>query len=117
MKNLGFTDFRNVRLNKDYRLYIERLNPDTKDYVYQQPKTLSTSEKLAIALVLQLALKETYMINIPFFILDDILEDFDEERTQKVIDYLARRAQQEGLFIVITKLVEEAGLPKVRYIP
>ena len=117
MKNLGFTDFRNVQLNKDYRLYVERLNPDTRDYVYQQPKTLSTSEKLAIALVLQLALKETYMNHVPFFILDDIIEAFDEDRTQKVIDYLVKKAQQEGLFIVITKLVEELGLPKVRYIP
>lgn len=117
LKNLGFTDFRNVQLNKDYRLYIERLNPDTKDYVYQQPKTLSTSEKLAVALVLQLALKDTYMSHVPFFILDDVIEDFDDERIRKVIDYLVRKAQQENLFIVITKLVEELGLPRIRRIP
>ena len=116
LRNLGFTDFRNVQLNRDYRLYIERLNPDTEEYVYQQPRTLSTSEKLAIALVLQLALKETYMEHVSFFILDDIIEDFDEERSQKVIDYLAKKARQENLFIVITKLVEEYGLPKVRYV-
>lgn len=117
MKNLGFTDFRNVQLNKDYRLYAERLNPETGDYVYQQPKTLSTSEKVAVALVLQLALKETYMSHVPFFILDDIIEDFDEDRIKRVIDYLAKKAQQEDLFIVITKLVEELGLPRIRCIP
>ena len=50
MKSLGFTEFRNIKLNKDYRLYVERFNPKTNDYVAQQLKTLATSEKLVIAL-------------------------------------------------------------------
>ena len=49
MQKVGFTEFRNIRLNKDYRLYVERLNPKSKDYVSQQVKTLSASRKLVIA--------------------------------------------------------------------
>jgi DNA repair exonuclease SbcCD ATPase subunit len=114
MENLSFTGFRNVRLNKDYRLYVERLNPETGDYVYQQPQTLSTSEKLAIALVLQLALKDTYMPNLPFFIVDDIIQDFDDDRMTKITDYLAKKAENEGIFVVITKLAENVNIPRVR---
>jgi DNA repair exonuclease SbcCD ATPase subunit len=116
MKNLGFKDFKEIQLNRDYRLYVERHNPTTNDYVRQQPQTMSTSEKLAVALVLQLALKETYMKHVPFFILDDIIEDFDEERIRKVNEYLAQKAKNEDLFVIITKLVEETGLPQIRYI-
>jgi DNA repair exonuclease SbcCD ATPase subunit len=116
MNTLGFKEFRNVRLNKDYRLYIERLNPKTNDYVAQPVQTLSTSEKLAIALILQAALKETYIPDIPFFILDDIMEDFDDERKKRITDYLLQKANQEGWFIVVTKLVEDAGRAKIKYV-
>ncbi len=116
LNQLNFTDFKNVTLNKDYRLYVERINPETNDYVYQQPVTLSTSEKLAIALVLQLALKDTYIPNIPFFVLDDVMEDFDEDRRANVTAYLTEKARTEDIFIVITKLSEGIANPIIEYI-
>jgi chromosome segregation ATPase len=115
LKSLGFTEFRNVRLNKDYRLYAERFNPRTNDYVAQQLKTLATSEKLVIALILQVALKETYLPNLPFFVIDDVIEDFDEDRRKKVIDYLVQKARDEDWFVVTTRLVEELGPPRIKY--
>ena len=114
MQKVGFTEFRNVRLNKDYRLYVERLDPKTKDYTSQQVKTLSTSEKLVIALILQIALKETYIPNVPFFVIDDVIEDFDEEKRPKVIGYLSQKAKEEDWFVVTTKLAEDAAAPKIR---
>lgn len=116
LKKLGFKEFRNVKLNKDYRLYVERLNPKTNEYVVQNVQTLSTSEKLTTALILQAALKETYIPDIPFFIIDDIMEDFDEERKSKVMDYLIDKANTEGWFVVVTKVAEKAGTAKVRYV-
>jgi len=107
MDSLGFEEFRTVKLNNEYKLYVERLNPKTGDYVFQQVKSLSTSEKLSMALILQLALKETYIPNIPFFILDDIIEDFDDDRREKIFNYLERKAKDTGWFLIITKLVEE----------
>ena len=79
MIELGFKEFRDVALNNEYRLYIERLDTKTGRYVFQQVKTLSTSEKLAIAIVLQMALKETYLPDIPFMLIDDVISDFDDD--------------------------------------
>ncbi len=114
MQKVGFTEFRNIRLNKDYRLYVERLNPKSKDYVSQQVKTLSTSEKLVIALILQIALKETYIPSIPFFVIDNVIEDFDNEKKPKVMAYLTQKAKDEDWFVVTTKLVEDVAAPRIR---
>jgi len=116
MRTLGFTEFRTIKLTgaPSYRLYVERYDPEKREYKTQDVGTLSTSEKLAIALILQVALKETYMKKLPFLILDDVLEDFDPERCDQVIKYLKEKAKKEGWFIIATKLVTELGPPKIR---
>lgn len=118
LESLGFEEFRTVRLtgSPSYRLYVERYDPKKKDYKSQDVGTLSTSEKLAISLILQIALKETYMKNVPFLVIDDVLEDFDPERRERVIEYLKEKVAKEDWFIIATKLVEELGPPKVRYL-
>ena len=118
LASLGFKEFRTVRLagSPSYRLYVERFDPQKKDYKSQEVGTLSTSEKLAISLILQIALKETYMRKVPFLIIDDVLEDFDPERRELVIEYLKEKVAKEDWFIIATKLVDERGPPKVRYL-
>jgi DNA repair exonuclease SbcCD ATPase subunit len=118
LASLGFKEFRTVRLagSPSYRLYVERYDPKKKDYKSQEVGTLSTSEKLAISLILQIALKETYMRKVPFLIIDDVLEDFDSERRDRVIEYLKEKVAKEDWFIIATKLVEELDPPKVRYL-
>jgi DNA repair exonuclease SbcCD ATPase subunit len=118
LANLGFKEFRTVKLagSPSYRLYVERFDSQKKDYKSQDVGTLSTSEKLAISMILQMALKETYMRNTPFLIVDDVLEDFDAERRERVIEYLKDKISKENWFIVATKLVEERGPPTVKYL-
>ena len=118
LESLGFKEFRTVSLagSPSYRLYVERYDPKKKDYKSQEVGTLSTSEKLAISMILQIALKETYMKKMPFLIIDDVLEDFDSERRERVIEYLKEKVAKEDWFIIATKLVEERGPPKVRYL-
>ena len=118
LASLGFKEFKTVRLvgSPTYRLYVERYDPKKKDYKSQEIGTLSTSEKLAISMILQIALKETYMKKMPFLIIDDVLEDFDSERRERVIEYLKEKVAKEDWFIIATKLVEERGPPKVRYL-
>lgn len=106
MSELGFKEFRDVALNNEYRLYVERLDPRTGQYVFQQVKTLSTSEKLAIAIVLQMALKETYLPSIPFVLIDDVISDFDDERKSKVLNYLSEKAKNSDWYIITTLLDE-----------
>jgi uncharacterized protein YhaN len=56
------------------------------------------------------------MRNTPFLIVDDVLEDFDPERRDRVIEYLKDKISKENWFIVATKLVEERGPPTVKYL-
>lgn len=115
MKALGFKEFRTIMLDRNYRLYVERLDKKTKKYKSQRPETLSTSEKLSIALILQVALKETYIPEVPFFIVDDVMEDFDGDRREAAIKYLANKAKDEDWCIVITKVVKK--LSRLELIP
>lgn len=118
LMSLGFEEFRTVKLtgSPTYRLYVERYDPKKKDYKSQEVGTLSTSEKLAISMILQMALKETYIKKVPFLIVDDVLEDFDPERRKRVVEYLKETVAKEDWFIIATKLVEEFGPPKIRYL-
>ena len=104
---LDFKEFRGITLNTDFRLYVERQDPKTKEYVSQLVSTLSTSEKLAIALILQIAIKETYLRHIPFLVLDDVMEDFDEDRRNSIYKYLLNKAKEQDWVIISTKLKEE----------
>ncbi|MCK4443863.1 MAG: hypothetical protein KAW09_04930 [Thermoplasmata archaeon] len=113
MKTLGFKEFRTIMLDKNYRLYVERLDPKTKKYKAQQAKTLSTSEKLSIALILQIALKETYIPDVPFFIVDDIMEDLDDERKEVLMKYLADKAKEKDWCVLVTKLVDGLKKPEL----
>ena len=66
IKKLGFKEFRSIKLNDNYQLYVERLDESSGEYVLQQVKTLSTSEKSAISLILQIALKQMYIPDLDF---------------------------------------------------
>jgi DNA repair exonuclease SbcCD ATPase subunit len=113
LDKLKFEEFRSVALNKDYRLYVERFDEKRRDYVKQNASTLSTSEKLAIALILQVALKETYVPEIPFLLVDDVLEDLDEGRLDTILKYLSSKAKESDWFVVATKLVKGQVEPRI----
>ncbi len=114
INNLGFTEFKNIKLNDAYQLYVERLDENTGEYVLQQVKTLSTSEKSAIALILQIALKQMYISDLDFLILDDVLANFDDDKKIKILKYLSKKAEDEGWFIILTNLTEEESPLKIK---
>jgi DNA repair exonuclease SbcCD ATPase subunit len=107
ISELDFKEFKEIKLNKDFRLIVDRLDPRSNEYVSQLVSTLSTSEKLTIALILQIAIKETYLPLVPFLILDDVMEDFDEDRRNKIYRYLLNKAKEQNWIIISTKLKEE----------
>jgi DNA repair exonuclease SbcCD ATPase subunit len=88
-------------------LYVERFDERSGEYVLQQVKTLSTSEKSAIALILQIALKQMYIPDLDFLILDDVLGNFDEDKKIKILDYLSNKAREEDWYIILTTLTDE----------
>jgi len=107
IKKLGFQEFRSIKLNDKYQLYVERFDERSGEYVLQQVKTLSTSEKSAIALILQIALKQMYIPDLDFLILDDVLGNFDEDKKIKILDYLSNKADEEDWYIILTTLTDE----------
>lgn len=105
MADLGFTEFDQIAIDKDdMRLKVLRAG-----FVRQPIESLSTSEKYSIAIVLQIALKETYLPDIPFFIVDEVVMSYDREKKQRILDYLGQMAKEKELYIVVTKLSETAG--------
>ncbi len=111
VQKLGFEELVTVRLNDEYRLYVERVGESKEGNVIQQVKSLSTSEKLTIALILQSALRNTYLSEIPFFLIDGLIEDFDVDRRKEVINYLKQLTAEENIIVIATKLNEE--LPSI----
>lgn len=113
MDDLGFTEFDQIAIDKDdMRLKVLR-----SGFIRQPVESLSTTEKYSIAIVLQIALKETYLPDIPFFIVDEVVVSYDEEKKQRILDYLGQMAKEKEVYVIVTKLSEKAGeqiLVKVR---
>ncbi|ADI73080.1 SMC domain protein [Methanohalobium evestigatum Z-7303] len=101
IEDLGFEGIKSIWLNNEDRLMVEREN--------EQPQpvgSLALSEKCMVAILLQLSMKEAYLPDIPFFVVDDILQDFDDNKKKKVINYLGNVAQEKNMFIVMSLLDE-----------
>lgn len=105
MAELGFTEFDQIAIDRDdMRLKVLR-----SGFIRQPVESLSTSEKYSIAIILQIALRETYLPDIPFFIVDEVVVSYDEERKQRILDYLGQMAKKKELYVIVTKLSEKAG--------
>ena len=110
MNILEFTEFDQVALTADdYRLVVFR-----KGFVNQPIRTLSMSEKYAIATLLQITLKETYLPDIPFFVIDEVILSFDDNRKRKIFAYLNEQAKQNNWFVIVTRLSEDVNKILVR---
>ena len=96
---LQLENFEDIQINLDnYNLVIIK-----KGGKIQAPGSLGGAEKGIIGGILQISCKQTYLNEIPFFVGDDILLDFDPENAEKFINYLKKIAQTEDMFIVMTK--------------
>lgn len=102
MADLGFTEFDQIAIDRDDK----RLKVFRSGFIRQPVESLSTSEKYSIAIVLQIALKETYVPEIPFFLVDEVVVSYDGIKKEQVIGYLSRMAKEKDLYVVVTKLSE-----------
>ena len=101
MKDIGFKGFKGIWINEKGRLMVER---DSEEEMAQPVGSLSLSEKYAIGMLLQLSVKEAYLPNIPFFIVDDVLQDFDDSKKAVIEDYLDNLAKEKNMFVMISML-------------
>ena len=103
MTDLGFSEFDQIAIDKDDK----QLKIFRPGFVRQPVESLSTSEKYSLAIVLQIALKETYVPDIPFFIVDEVMVSYDGTKTDKILDYLNQTAQEKGVYVIVTRLAEK----------
>lgn len=103
MADLGFSEFDQIAIDKDDK----QLKIFRPGFVRQPVESLSTSEKYSIAIVLQIALKETYVPEIPFFIVDEVMVSYDGTKTEKILDYLSEMAREKGIYTIVTRLTEK----------
>ncbi len=106
---LKLENFEDVQINLDnYNLVVIK-----KGGKIQVPGSLGGAEKGIIGGILQISCKQTYLNEIPFFVGDDILLDFDPENGEKFINYLKKIAQAEDMFIVMTKPTNNPKIDQV----
>ena len=77
MIDLGFSEFDQIAIDKDDK----QLKIFRPGFVRQPVESLSTSEKYSLAIVLQIALKATYVPDIPLFIVDEVMVSYDGTKT------------------------------------
>lgn len=109
MRLVGRMEFGGLQVWIDehtYKLRVQRRSGDK--LVDQLVSSLSTSERHALASVLTLAAKEAYAPEIPFFLVDEVILDFDSRRLNAFLSYLRESALSKGHFVVISRLGEGA---------
>ena len=79
----------------------------------QAPGSLGGAEKGIIGGILQISCKQTYLKEIPFFVGDDIILEFDPENAKNFMNYLKKIAVEEDIFIVMTKPTNDAEIIQV----
>ena len=110
IQELNLANFENISIDlNDFSLKI--INKGGK---VQPHGSLGGAEKGIIGGILQISCKQTYLPDIPFFVGDDIILDFDPENAEKFMNYLKKIAQDEDIFIVMTKPTTDTSITKIQ---
>lgn len=108
IKKLEFTDFKDIVIKDDYKIYITR----EKDGIIMSDwalEALSTSERYTLGITFLIAAKEEYLPDFPFFVIDEIITSYDEDRMQKIKEYVADITD----YVIITLLEPESSSDKL----
>ncbi|MFW9888861.1 MAG: hypothetical protein ACFFER_11785 [Candidatus Thorarchaeota archaeon] len=98
-------DFGGLRVWIDESSYELKVQRETESGSSDQPiSSLSTSERHALAAVLTLAAKEAYAPDIPFFLVDELLLDFDDRRLSAFLGYLKDAALRKDQIVIVSRL-------------
>ena len=109
IEELSLENFEDIHINlKDFTLTVIK-----KGGKVQAPGSLGGAEKGIIGGILQISCKQTYLPHIPFFVGDDIILEFDPENQVKFMNYLKKIAQNEDMFIVMTKPSNEVEINQI----
>jgi len=113
LKRIGFSEFKKIYLDKDYILNVQYVAPNGEIKIIQ-PYALSESERVAIALVLMLALNKVYREDVNYIVIDNMYEYFDQYRTDEILKLLNEYAKQEQVTVVLTRTTSNVNDIQVR---
>jgi len=105
---LEFEDFEKIYID-DYSYEVNVIRKKEGRSIKQPIKSLSSSERESIGLILMLAGKEKYIPNFPLFLLDAVSEDYDQTRLERFIKYLKSKVS----YVVVTMLSPHAKSDKI----
>ena len=102
--NMGFTTFRDIKIAEE----TARGRPSSLNMIVehesgrkQSLSSLNTTEQLTLGLVFQIAAKEIYIPDFPFFVIDDNMKSYDMDQYNSIIRYLESCVD----YVLITQLV------------
>lgn len=98
LNNIVLKEFDEISVDDETNIIIKRKGKT------QSITSLSSSELNSLITLLQVALKETYSPEVPFFLIDEIMLDFDRETVTKILGYMLKVAKEKEWFIVLAKL-------------
>jgi len=104
IRDLGFEDLRMEIDPSELNVIVRRSGR------YQPITSLSSSEKTAMATVLQIALMETFTPRVPFLLVDEVMESFDPERGRKIAEYLLQVARSRDIFVILARVGEKTAV-------
>jgi len=116
IKRIGFAWFKSISLDEHegkYLIKVVRILPSGREE-RQNLRQLSTSERITVATVLiltayKLGITREYSPDKILIIADEAMLAFDPERFENIV----RELKEYGRYIVVTKLVEPARVPKL----
>lgn len=104
---MEFVGFDEITVSPEFELVIKRKGkPPTKLH------TLSSTERLTIAMTMMFVAKQAYAEDFPFFIIDEVKEPYDTTRFRRIVDYMKGKVP----YLVVTSLVplkEKIGLEAI----
>jgi len=105
---LEFADFKNIEIKDDYKIYISR----EKEGITMDDwplEALATSELYTLGITFLIAAKEEYLPDFPFFVIDEIITSYDEDRMQKIKEYIRDITD----YVIVTQLQPESTLEEL----
>ncbi|MCK5661023.1 MAG: hypothetical protein KAH86_06645 [Methanosarcinales archaeon] len=102
--NLGFKRFNKLEIVKKMNMdELDSLNLIMQDEngTEQAIDTLTKAEQLTIGMVLQISAKDSYIPDFPFFVLDENINAYDQDRYAGVLKYLADKAE----YVIVSQKV------------
>jgi chromosome segregation ATPase len=99
LRQLGFRDFKEVSIDKNFQIQIVR--GEGEGYT-EAPNELSTSESTTLTILLALAAKGTYFPEFPFFVIDTITTCYNVNAHKRFIEFLGRELK---CHVIVTLLM------------